>query len=148
MIRDGVPISTNLSKKQRKRDPSFFPLFETVESANENSVFLHCQLDSWSLGHMAHGTGILTTGSILLWVRVGFLHNFLLVLRIFLMKLKTKINLKILRRICLDSKSFMEPQRQLWESSSSRLLIGFRKFYFRTENSLPEQRSIWSFQKI
>ena len=61
MIRDGVPISTNLSKKQRKRDPSFFPLFETVESANENSVFLYCQLDSWSLGHMAHGIGILTT---------------------------------------------------------------------------------------
>ena len=136
-------------KKQRKRDPSFFPLFETVESANENYFFSSLSTrQCWSLGHMAHGIGILTTGSILLWVRVGFLHNFLLVLRILLMKLKTKINLKILRRICLDSKSFMEPQRQLWESSSSRLLIGFRKFYFRTENSLPEQRSIWSFQKI
>ena len=136
-------------KKTKEKRPKFLSsLWNCRECKWKFSFSSLSTRQCWSLGHMAHGIGILTTGSILLWVRVGFLHNFLLVLRIFLMKLKTKINLKILRRICLDSKSFMEPQRQLWESSSSRLMIGFRKFYFRTENSLPEQRSIWSFQKI
>ena len=137
-------------KKTKEKRPKFLSSLWNCRECKWKFSF--SSLSTWQLVPWSHGTWHRNinhcTGSILLWVRVGFLHNFLLVLRIFLMKLKTKINLKILRRICLDSKSFMEPQRQLWESSSSRLLIGFRKFYFRTENSLPEQRSIWSFQKI
>ena len=146
MIRDGVPISTNLSKKTKEKRPKFLSSLWNCRACKWKFSF--SSLSTWQLVPWSHGT---LHRNINHWehpsMSTFFLHNFLLVLRIFLMKLKTKINLKILRRICLDSKSFMEPQRQLWESSSSRLMIGFRKFYFRTENSLPEQRSIWSFPK-